>query len=109
MAQLLSGEEFVKSRGCGGEGKRNPLDLLPAASQSRAFSKDMIQSVPQVDGRFGGDDFEFGVKQFDESKLMHVLSFFDVWFNDCGPRLIGKKPLDSSLKVIDMALCAPNQ
>lgn len=105
MLHWLSSKALVEFRGGSDKGQVDILDSLGAVQPS-TLGGDVVEGVFQFGGGVVNENLEIGVGGFDYSKLMYILSFFEVWFNDYGPRVLGTKPLDDYLQVVDMAFCA---
>ena len=101
----MSSKAIIEFRG--GPGKRE-VDILDSlgAIQPSTRGDNVVEGVFQFVGGVVNEHLEIGVGGFGYSKLMHILSFFEVWFNDYGPRVLGTKPMDDYLQVVDMAFCA---
>ncbi len=104
-AHWFSSKALIEPRGGSGKGEVDILDSLGSVQPS-ALGGDMVEGVFQFVGGVVNEQLEAGVGCFGYLKLMHILSFFEVWFyGDC-PRVFGTKPLDADLQVVDMAFCA---
>ena len=106
--EALIGDGSIEFDSGGTEGEVYACDL-PSAVEERALRSNVIQGGSQVVGGIGSDGFEVGIEQLEKPKLINVFSFFSIWFNDYGPRIVGEKPLDSGLQFIDVVLCACSQ
>ncbi len=104
-AHWMSSKALVEFRGGPGEREVDILDSL-GAMQPSTRGDNVVEGVFQFVGGVVNEHLEIGVGGFGYSKLMYILSFFEVWFNDYGPRILGTKPLDDYLQVVDMAFCA---
>lgn len=100
----MSGEPRVKFGGGPGKGEGDALDRLGIA-QPPAFGSDVIEGIFEVVRCVAGNHFGVGVRNPESAKLMNILGFFEVWFCDGCPSIVGTKPIDGDFEVIDMAFC----
>ena len=105
ISQVLAVDDLVEFGSGAPEGEVKAFGVGSTA-QFGALGSDVVKGGSQVVGAVSCDSLEVGIEPLDRSKFMDVLSFFEVWFNDCGPRLIGKKLLNPGLQFIDVTLCA---
>ncbi len=108
ISQPLIGDSLIEFDSGGAEGEMYVLDV-PCTIQERALGGNVVQGGSQVVGSIGSDGFEVGIESLEKPKLINILSFFSVWFNDYGPRIVGEKPLDPGLQVVDVALCVTDE